>query len=628
MGYKGCKFTWKRGNNPLTVVRERLDRFVADVSWCGLFPNYMVKPFAQYRSDHAPILLTTWNAHDRGRQHNSNRFEALWLSKPECGEVVAESWAASRGENVEVRIESCANRLKQWAANSFGNITKKIKKTEEKLKVAQCRDPDAAMLKLCNDLSNELNALHKQEESYWFARARANELRDGDKNTAYFHRGASQRKHFNSISGLFDDNNVWKDSPEDLEKLVSSYFGTLFSTESPTDFEQALDGLRPLVTEEMNTKLLIEPTEEEIKNALFQMHPNKAPGPDGMHALFFQKFWHVVGNDIITFVNCWWRGEVGLEDINKTCVVLIPKCANPKRMTEFRPISCCNVLYKIISKTMANKLKPLLCDIISENQSAFVPKRLITDNALIAFEIFHSMKRKGEGKEGSIALKLDMKKAYDRVEWSFLEKVMYKMGFSSGWIEKIMCCLESVSFAFKINGKVSGSVIPSRGLRQGDPISPYLFLMVADAFSGLISKAATTQQIHGAKICNGALRVSHLFFADGSILFAKATVRECSVISDIIIKYERASGQSVNLDKTNVVFSKCVATNRRQEIVDTLGVKEVEKHDKYLGLPTIIGKSKKAVFAALKERIWQKIQGWKEKLLSKPGKEVLIKAVI
>ena len=409
---------------------------------------------------------------------------------------------------------------------------------------------------------------------------------------------------------------------------MSSYFGTLFSTEGPTDFEQALDGLRPLVTEEMNSRLLIEPTEEEIKTALFQMHPNKAPGPDGMHALFFQKFWHVVGNDIITFVKRWWKGEVGLEDINKTCVVLIPKCANPKRMTEFRPISCCNVLYKIISKTMANKLKPLLCDIISENQSAFVPKRLITDNALIAFEIFHSMKRKGEGKEGSIALKLDMKKAYDRVEWSFLEKVMYKLGFSSGWIEKIMCCLESVSFAFKINGKVSGSVIPSRGLRQGDPISPYLFLMVADAFSGLISKAATAQQIHGAKICNGAPRVSHLFFADDSILFAKATVRECSVISDIIRKYERASGQSVNLDKTNVVFSKCVANNRRQEIVDTLGVKEVEKHDKYLGLPTIIGKSKKAIFAALKERIWQKIQGWKEKLLSKPGKEVLIKAVI
>lgn len=109
-----------------------------------------------------------------------------------------------------------------------------------------------------------------------------------------------------------------------------------------------------------------------------------------------------------------------LEDVNKTCAVLIPKCDNPKRITEFRPISCCNVLYKI----RANKLKPFLGNIISINQSAFVPKRLITDNVLVSFDIFHAMKRRGEGKDGSVALKLDIKKAYDRVEWCFLERVV------------------------------------------------------------------------------------------------------------------------------------------------------------------------------------------------------------
>ena len=155
-----------------------------------------------------------------------------------------------------------------------------------------------------------------------------------------------------------------------------------------------------------------------------------------------------------------------------------------------------------------------------------------------------------------------------------------------------------------------------------------VFLIVADAFSALISKAAREKRIHGAKICNGAPRISHLFFADDSILFAKATVRECSVITDIISKYERASGQRVNFDKTDVVFSKCVETNRRQEIVALLGVKEVVKHEKYLGLPTVIGRSKKEIFASIRERIWKKTQGWKEKLLSKPGKEVLLKAVV
>ena len=330
LGYRGCPFTWKRGNNPATLVRERLDRFLADVNWCNLFLNYMVRHFAQYRSDHAPIELSTWSSHDRGRKHKHFHFEALWLSKPECGEVVAHAWVNSIGENMDTRIENCAEKLSQWAIGSFGNIKKKIRVTDEdKLKEAQSRDPDAVMLRLCSDLSHELDERHKQEESFWFTRERANDLRDGDKNTTYFHQKASQRKHYNAISGLFDDNNIWRDKEEDLEELVSSYLSTLFSTESTTNLEQALEGLGTPVTEEMNTMLNTEPTSEEIKNALFQMHPNKAPGPDGMHALFFQKFWHIVGNDIIVFVRNWWRGSVGLKEVNKTCVVLISECAHP-----------------------------------------------------------------------------------------------------------------------------------------------------------------------------------------------------------------------------------------------------------------------------------------------------------
>ncbi|XP_021735024.1 uncharacterized protein LOC110701708 [Chenopodium quinoa] len=283
---------------------------------------------------------------------------------------------------------------------------------------------------------------------------------------------------------------------------------------------------------------------EEISNALFQMHHNKAPGTDGMHALFFQKFWHIIGPDIITYVQNWWNGIWDLKEINRTCVVLIPKCNDPKYMKDFRPISCCNVLYKIISKTLANRLKPFLDDIISVNQSAFIPGRLITDNAMVAFEIFHAMKRGGDGRSGLIALKLDMSKAYDRVEWGFLEMV---------------------------NNEICGSIIPSRGLRQGDPISPYLFLLCADTFSGLLSKAANDKLIQGAKICKSAPRISHLFFADDNILFAKATPNECSKIAEIISVYERASGQKVNLDKTEIAFIRGVPPERRATIVSTLG---------------------------------------------------------
>lgn len=118
-----------------------------------------------------------------------------------------------------------------------------------------------------------------------------------------------------------------------------------------------------------------------------------------------------------------------MKNVNKTCISLIPKCNKPKHLTDFRPISCCNVSYKIMSKIMTNRLKGLLDQIISINKSAFIPGRLITDNALLAFKVFHSMKHRPNGRNNSLALKLDMNKAYDQIEWCFLERVMSKMGF-------------------------------------------------------------------------------------------------------------------------------------------------------------------------------------------------------
>ncbi|XP_021713566.1 uncharacterized protein LOC110681747 [Chenopodium quinoa] len=562
LGYKGCIFTWQRGTNVDTVIRERLDRFLGSDEWCSIFPNFVV-------------------------QH---------LVRDECGEVVSKAWKDSEGREPHHRIAYCADRLSKWAALSFGEVKKKIKDCEADLQDAQGAQVDAAMLARCEQLADEINELRRLEESYWYARARANEMRDGDKNTAYFHRKASQRKKKNRIGGLFDSDGVWCANEVQIKNIVPKYFESLFSTDNPSQFEAALEGVQHCVTQVMNNAMDEEPDADEIKDALFQMHPNKAPGTDGMHALFFQKFWHIIGSDIVALVKNWWNGLIDISEINRTCIVLIPKCDDLKYMTEFRPISCCNVIYKIISKTLANKIKPFLNDIISINQSAFIPGRLITDNAMAAFEIFHSMKRGGGGRQGNVALKLDMSKAYDRVEWCFLKMVMCKLGFSDGWVHRVMDCISSVSFSFKVNNEICGSVVPTRGLRQGDPISPYLFLLCADAFSGLITKAASEKKISGARVCYAAPRVSHLFFADDSILFAKATLQECSKIADIISIYERASGQKVNLDKTEVAFSKCVTIERRQAIVEALGIREVERHEKYLGLPTIIGKSKKVIF--------------------------------
>ena len=161
-------------------------------------------------------------------------------------------------------------------------------------------------------------------------------------------------------------------------------------------------------------------TTDEIKEAVFQMGSTMAPGSDGMNALFYQKFWHIVGDDVVNAVLDFLNNGIMLPNLNHTNIVLIPKVKNPEKMSEFRPISLCNVIYKVIFKVLANRLKQVLPDIISPTQSAFVPGRLITDNVIVAYEVLHSMHARKKGKTSALALKLDVSKAYDRVDWLFL----------------------------------------------------------------------------------------------------------------------------------------------------------------------------------------------------------------
>ena len=155
-----------------------------------------------------------------------------------------------------------------------------------------------------------------------------------------------------------------------------------------------------------------------------------------------------------------------------------------------------------------------------------MPGRLITNNVIVAYEALHSMHARKKGKTGSLALKLDVSKTYDRVEWLFLKGVMQKLGFPKKWIERVMTCVTTTSFSILLNGKPYGNVLPSRGIYQGDSLSPYLFLLCAEGFTSLLAKAENDGKIYGASICRGAPKVSNLLFVDDSLLFCRATQNE------------------------------------------------------------------------------------------------------
>ena len=247
-------------------------------------------------------------------------------------------------------------------------------------------------------LKKEINETFIREEVMWNQRSRALWNKCGDRNTKFFHATANQGRRTNKIEGLRGADEVWYDQPEDIEREILEYFSSIFSTASPSLFATSLDAINPRVSVDMNVALLKKFSVMEVWKALHQMHPTKAPGPDSMSPIFYQKYWDVVGNSVTNSILQLLNTGCMSNGWNETYICLIPKVSSPQKISKFRPISFCNILYKIVAKVLANRLKLILPKVISESQSAFVLERQITDNVIAAFETMHSIDLRRKGK--------------------------------------------------------------------------------------------------------------------------------------------------------------------------------------------------------------------------------------
>ncbi|XP_062074996.1 uncharacterized protein LOC133779006 [Humulus lupulus] len=286
---------------------------------------------------------------------------------------------------------------------------------------------------------------------------------------------------------------------------------------SNTDWEDVLDCITPSITDEKNMELLMPISKKEVKDALFQMNPDKSPGPDGMTPEFYQNFWSIVGSDAM-------------------------------------------------QQVIANRLKLVLGHVISDTQSAFIPRRLISDNFMVSFEVMHYLKQKRKGKKGYMDLKLDMSKACDRIEWAYLRAILGKMGFTRRWVDMVLSC-------------------------------------VATGFSTLINKYERRGRLKWCKVARGAPVVSQMLFADDSYLYCQATEGEVRNVLELLDSCEKASGQKINLDKSSVFFSTNSYQNSKNQICSVLGIAEVEVGSTYLGLPNMMGRNKSTILGFLKDRI-------------------------
>ncbi|XP_026383593.1 uncharacterized protein LOC113279099 [Papaver somniferum] len=348
-------------------------------------------------------------------------------------------------------------------------------------------------------LTKKLKFWYQAEEDFWKQRHRDDNIRFDDRNTAYFHNKANFRRKRTQIDTLQSRTSNWLTDREDIAEDLLHHFSSMSKTTNPDSPNSYMNNVTLCITQADNDMLTECPTYEEVKNIVFHMKHWSSPGPDGFPTGFYQIMWDTVGQDVVNMVRSFFQSKHILKQFNHNFITLIPKTNCPKHVVDFRPISLCNASYRIL----ASRLKRILSKIIASYQSAFVPGRLIQDNIVIAHEMIHSLK-KTKAKYGGIAIKLDMSKAVDRVEWSFLIANLKALGFSDNWA---------------------------------------------------LRTAEESNLIHGFQVTKDAPPITHLFFADDCLVFIKSRIQEANHLATIIDRFSKFYGQAVNFDKSVVAFS-------------------------------------------------------------------------
>lgn len=403
--------------------------------------------------------------------------------------------------------------------------------------------------------------------------------------------------------------------------MFLTYFKDLFKF-YPTQF---LPNLITCATLPDNILPCSPPSILEIKDALWDLKPNKAPGYDGFQPGYYQKCWDSVHHLLCADIqNCFEHDSIP-RSWNKSLICLIPKSNNPSEISHYRAKSLCSTLYKIVAKILVKRLKNSLPNLISFNQGAFVLGRKPSDNIVIAQEVVHLISSKKGNNNGWMVIKLDLEKAYDKISWDFICNTLKLFNFPLKWVQLIYQCISSVQHSIIFNGSITEFFIPNRGIRQGDPLSPYLFIICMELLSSLIEIEVHNKRWNAPKFKD--IAISHLLYANDVLLFAKVNKKSVKSIDGVLKKFLNASGLNINTSKSSIWFSPNTNPDLRAYVSSTLGFKEASSPGKYLDIPLGI-KGKKKDFDCVVDKIKERFETWNNKYLSPMGKMTLINSVL
>jgi hypothetical protein len=455
------------------------------------------------------------------------------------------------------------------------------------------------------------------------SRARQNSritwMKKGDANTRFFHLMASSRKKKNFIHSLQTDNRVVT-SQQAKQEVIFRHFqlhsGTYMPRSCSLNFHEL--GWEPKHLSHLELPF----TEDEVRKVITKAPQEKAPSPDGFIGMFFSSCWDIIKGDLLNAVMQFYSmNQQGLFLLNQAYVVLIPKKGNPQKVADFKPIGLTHSFVKIMSKILANKMGPELNHLISINQSTFIKKRCIHDNFVYVQQVIKDLHKK---KVPALFIKLDICKAFDSANWPYLISIMTHLGFGQRWRNWISALWCTTSSTYLLNGEPRKKVLHCRGIKQGDPLSPMLFLLAMELLHLLFLKAQQvgliTTLISG---CN-SFRVS--LYADDAALFIKPSKHDVEVSDSILSIFAEASGLITNINKTEYYPIRCQSVNLN--FLAQQNKKIADFPCTYLGLPLHFKKIPKDLMLQVIQKISNRMPGWKKNFRTYPGRELLVKTVL
>jgi len=414
---------------------------------------------------------------------------------------------------------------------------------------------------------------------------------------------------------------------EAIEKILVEHHKEIL-TEPQKDRGTAIEcickEIPKIVTDEQNKALMRAATLEEVEEIVKNISKNKAPGPDGYIVEFYQAGWHFLGKEILEAVEESRMKQKVWPGINLTFLTLIPKNANSENAQGFRPIALCNVIYKIIDTLIAKRLKPLLLNIISPEQTGFVEGRQILDGLVVSQEMIRSLKQK---KQKGMMMKLDLSKAYDRLSWKYLKAVLGAYRFSSRWIEWVYSKISTPNFSILLNGLPSSTFSATRGIRQGDPISPFLFIMVAEGLGRYFKKELREKKIKGLRLWGNNLPITHQQFVDDIMLFCEVSIKEVRNVKRILDPFMEASGMEINKEKS-CTFIFNTPDSIKVHLTGNIGFRQGELPTKYLGNQLDTNPTRMRNWQNTIEKIKNKLASWSFRSLNIASRVVLLKHVL